>query len=73
MDLQITRHAQERMAEQGISRADVEALLERPERTETGETATIYEATVDGRPLRAVVVRDSQPPRLITVFEVTRR
>jgi hypothetical protein len=50
----------------------VVAVLTEPEETTIGQTAVEYDAIVDGRPLHVVVVRDSAPPLVITVFDKDR-
>lgn len=70
MELRYTAHAENRMAEWGISTAEIDAVISAPERVSIGDTAIEYDATVGGRPLHVVVVKGSKPPLIITVYVV---
>lgn len=66
--LRYSRHAVERMAEQGISRGMVEAAVAAPETVSEGDTADEYTARVAGRRMRVVVARNRWPTLVITVY-----
>ena len=68
MELRLTAHAETRMQERHVSRAEVEAVLERPEHVTVGETAVEYDGIVGGRQIVVIVVRESSPPLVITVI-----
>ena len=70
MEIRLTTHAAKRMREYGISRNQVERALDEVVATEIGGTAVAYDGTVDGRVLHMSVVRDSEPPLVITVWPV---
>ena len=56
----------------GVSREDVDWILENPIRLTEGTTADEYDAVLRGRLFRVVLTRGIDPPRVITVFPVTR-
>ena len=70
VELRFTRHARRRMQQREVSREDVEMVIANPDSIEMGETAVHYDRMLRGRRLRAVVVRDSSPPLVITVMEI---
>ena len=70
MEIRLTTHAAKRMREYGISRDQVERALDEVVATEIGGTAVAYDGTVDGRVLHVIVVRDSEPPLVITLWPV---
>jgi hypothetical protein len=70
MEIRLSNHAIDGMADAGLTREDVADIIEHPERTERGTTADEYEATLRGALYHVVVVKDSDPPLIITVYEV---
>ena len=68
MELRYSHHASQRMDEQGITRAMVEAVVSTPAPTMEGDTADEYEAAVDGRPLRVVLTAGLEPRLVITTY-----
>ncbi|MBM4410257.1 MAG: DUF4258 domain-containing protein [Chloroflexi bacterium] len=72
MEIRLTGHADSRMNDAGLTREDVVFIIESGSVVEQGVTASLHEATVRGIPFRVVVKRDSDPPLVITVFEVYR-
>lgn len=72
MNMRLTDHANRRMADEGIAREDVETAISQPERTDVGETAIEYYLTLRGRTIRVIVVRDSNPPLVITTHVMYR-
>ncbi len=72
MDLRFTYHATVRMREKGISPQAIETWLQLPERVREGDTAIEYDGVVEGRAVRVVVVKGSQPPLVIAVHPIER-
>ena len=70
MQPRYSQHATERMTEQGITRAMVEAVLASPATSIEGATANEYEAAVGGRPMHVVLASDPESPIVITVYWV---
>lgn len=70
MELRFTNHARKRMEEHNLFEADVVAVISTPERVITGTTAIEYDARIRGKPVRVVVVKESDPLLVITVHEV---
>jgi hypothetical protein len=70
MEIRLSNHASEGMTDAGLTREDIVHIIEHAERTELGTTADEYEATLHGTLYHVVVVKDSNPPLIITVYEV---
>ncbi len=69
MELRFTSHARRAMVDRRITHEMVVATINGARAIEVGRTATIYDAEVDARLLRVVVVRGSYPPIVVTVHE----
>jgi len=72
MEAEYTQHALKRMAQRGISRREVEAvlaepLIDRPSKDNPG--CRIVTGRPDGRKVEVVVVKDSKPPRVVSVWD----
>lgn len=68
MRFRFTHHARDRRLYWSVTMTEIHQLLETaPTR---GETADQYTRRFDDRLLRLHVVRDSDPPLIITVYEV---
>jgi hypothetical protein len=67
--MRFTHHANERLAERGIDRADVRAVLAAPTRVEDGRPGATnhYGQASDGRAI-IVVVAEDMPGLIITVM-----
>ena len=65
-------HARDQMVDREITAQHVERVVEYPDRLVEGVTADEYNAVVDGRPLRVVIARNTEPPLVITVMLATR-
>ena len=70
MEVRLTNHAIQRIEDAGLSIEDVAYIIEHAEQTPVGTTADEYDATLRGTLYRAVVVKDSEPPLIVTVHEV---
>ncbi len=68
-----SRHARDQMVDRAISRQEVMQVLTSPDRLVEGVTADEYNAMVNGRPLRVVVARNTEPPLVITVMIASRK
>ncbi|MXW35847.1 MAG: DUF4258 domain-containing protein [Chloroflexi bacterium] len=67
-ELRYSRHANERMAAQGITREMVAAALSAPDVTVEGDTATEYNTPVGDRMMRVVVATRRDPRIVVTVY-----
>jgi len=56
------------MAEDGVHRLEVEAVLSDPEATEIGEHYVGYHGRVADRRFRIIVVKESDPPLVMMVL-----
>ena len=65
-------HARDQMVERAITREEVEQVLGSPDTLIEGVTADEYNAVVDGRALRVVLARNTEPRRVITVMIASR-
>ncbi len=72
MDLRFTYHATVRMREKDIKIQDVETVLQHAEQERVGDSAIEYDGVVEGRAVRVVVVKGSQPPLVITIHPIER-
>ena len=72
MRLAYSSHARDQMADREITGQHVEQVVRYPDRLVEGVTADEYNAVVDGRPLRVVIARNTEPPLVITVMLATR-
>lgn len=70
MRLAYTAHARRRMAERGLSEADVEDIVAHPYRTVRSRSTgnLIYFGRVAGADAAVVVVPGSVPPRVVTLW-----
>jgi hypothetical protein len=59
------------MADEGLTRDDVEAVISNPERVEIGQTA-VEHCHVQNRFIRVIVARSSAPPLVITAHAMYR-
>jgi hypothetical protein len=66
-------HARDQMADREITAQHVQHVPDFPDRLVEGVTADEYIPVVDGRPLRVVVARNTEPPLVITVMIASRR
>ena len=69
MRVRLTEHAELRMAALGITREEIEALIDEG-LPRIGETAVEYDVQWRGLRIRIVHVREPEPVRLITVHEI---
>ncbi len=67
--IRFTSHALDKMEEREITPDEVAAVVASPRAVTTGETAVEYDGVVSGRALHVIVVRDSEPPLVITAWE----
>lgn len=67
-----TNHATEQLEEREISREEVAAVIDAPLRVTIGATAVEYDGVVGNCELHIVVVRGSDPPLVITLWENNR-
>ena len=65
-------HAIGRMEHRGISEEIVQRILTSPDTLIEGETADEYTALVGGVEVRVILARDTEPPLVVTVYEVDR-
>lgn len=72
MRLAYSSHARDQMADREITARHVEQVVQYPDRLVEGVTADEYNAVVDGRPLRIVIARNTEPRLVITVMLATR-
>ena len=70
--VRFTNHALDKMDEREITVEEVAAVIASPQTVTAGETAVEYDGIVGGRALHVIVVRDSEPPLVITVWEPNR-
>lgn len=70
--MRYTNHARDRMADPTrlISEAEVEMAIAAPDSTVIGPSEVKYDKLIGGRLIRVVVVPDSDPPLVITVYPV---
>ncbi len=73
MRIAYSGHARDQMVDREITAQHVQQVLDYPDRLVEGVTANEYNAVVDGRPLRVVVARNTEPPLVITVMLATRK
>ena len=71
MLLRYSRHAEERTAEQGITRQMVETVVAAPETVIRGDTADEYGAQVGSRKMRIIVARHRDPALVVTVYRIS--
>ncbi len=78
-EYRITDHARVEMARRGISEADVEQVLTRPEQSEkVREGRIVYQARLEistspkAYLLRVFVDVDRQPPEVVTVYRTSK-
>lgn len=65
-----TRHARERMVERGISEMEVERALHAYHTAYADRSGNpVVIAHVDGRRIKVVYAKDSDPPRVITAAD----
>ncbi len=67
--LEFSRHARVQMLLLVIERIEVEAVVASPERVDVGEATVRYHGVLGGRLLDVFVLRDSDPPYVVTVSE----
>ena len=67
-----TAHARRKVAERGITPEMVSATIAASGRRTVGRTAVEYDGIIDDRPIRVVVVKDSDPPLVITAHWIDR-
>lgn len=72
MRIAYSDHAVTRMEKRGITEAMIQYILTTPDSLIEGQTADEYTALVDGVPICVVVARGTEPPLVITVYEVDR-
>ncbi|MDE2669425.1 MAG: DUF4258 domain-containing protein [Chloroflexota bacterium] len=72
MRITYSRHARDQMEERAITEQHVEQVLAFPDRLVEGVTADEYNAVVEGRPLRVVMARNTDPSLVITVMIASR-
>ncbi|MGE3857269.1 MAG: DUF4258 domain-containing protein [Dehalococcoidia bacterium] len=72
MEIRLTYHATRRMAEAGLSREDVAAIIEQADEIEHRGFADNYIATLRGTRYRVIVKVDSDPLLVITAHEYYR-
>ena len=72
MRLAYTGHARDQMVERAITARHVEQVLASPDSLIEGVTADEYNALVDGRSLRVVLARNTEPRLVVTVMIVSR-
>lgn len=72
MRIAYSRHARDQMEDRGITSRHVDQVLASPDRLVEGVTADEYNAVVEGRPLRVVLARNTEPRVVITVMIVSR-
>ncbi len=65
-------HAITRMEKWGITEEMVQYVLTAADSLIEGQTADEYTALIDGVPICVVVARGTEPPLVITVYEVDR-
>ena len=66
-EVHYSRHAQDRMAERGISRREVEHVIRHPDTSYTDRDGyDILVGEYGGRRIKVVVKRGSDPPYVIT-------
>lgn len=68
MDLRYSRHAEERLEQQGITQAMVEAVLLDPQWTPATSRNTRYDAMVGDRRLCVIVAEEHSIPVVVTAF-----
>ena len=73
MRVAYSRHARDQMVDRAITLRHVEQVLASPDRLIEGVTADEYNAVVDGRALRVVLARNTEPPLVITVMLASRK
>jgi hypothetical protein len=67
VDIEFTGIARTNMADRGIHRLEVEAVLTSPDQVEEGEVVIRYEGRIADRTIVVFVVRDSEPPTVMFV------
>lgn len=72
MRIAYSRHARDQMVDRAITERHVEQVLAFPDRLVEGVTADEYNAVVEGRPLRVVMARNTDPRLVITVMIASR-
>ena len=72
MELRYTAHARRQIQRRQIAHAEIEAVVESGA-ARVGETAVEYDGVIRGRLARVVVVRNADPPLVITVHWLGRR
>jgi hypothetical protein len=69
-----THHAREALAEYGLTEADVEPVLRAPDRERLDRDGNRrLSGPAAGRRQTVVVAKDSDPPRIITLWPTSRR
>ena len=72
MRVAYSRHARDQMVDRAITLRHVEQVLASPDRLIEGVTADEYNAVVDGRALRVVLARNTEPRLVVTVMIASR-
>jgi hypothetical protein len=71
VDYQHGIHSTEKMVLQGITDAEIQAVLDDPTTTERQVGAkVVYTRVIDGWPIRVVLAHDVTPPKVVTVMIV---
>lgn len=68
MEIRLTYHAQLRMEQRGVSRPQIERVIEDPERVALHPRRVLYDGIIDSRTLRVVTTRESGVALVITVW-----
>ena len=68
MEIRLTYHAQLRMEQRGVSRPQIERVIEDPERVALHPRSVLYDGIIDSRTLRVVTTRESGVELVITVW-----
>jgi hypothetical protein len=70
MPIRLTNHARARAEQFHVTRSDIEHLMAEAHDVRIGESAVEYDGDLRGMPLRVVVVKESDPPLVITVHPI---
>lgn len=70
MEIRLTYHAQLRMEQRGVSRPQIERVIEDPERVALHSRRVLYDGIIDSRTLRVVTTRERGVALVITVWWV---